>query len=316
LRIALWVARRLAMVALQLAAVSIVIFGVLILIPGKPEEILLGPNPSSPSALGAIRSKYHLDEPLPAQYWYWLTHAVHFDFGRSIQTNETVTSLIGQRVPVTFLLAAYAITLVILVAVPMGLAAGVKEGTIVDRSITVITTAGISAPAFAVGMAAMYVFGVLLAWFPVYGFGTGFGGRLWHLTLPASALALTVIAYIARQTRASAAAVNEQDFMTFARARGIALRHIWIRYLLRNSSLPVATSIGLVLIYFLTGTIIIEHTFALQGIGTLVLTSISTKDVPVVQGVGILVALLVLGANLVADLCYAGLDPRLRRRMF
>jgi len=309
-----WLARRLAIIGLQLLGVSIVVFGILYVSPGKPEQILLGTQPANPQVLSAIRAKYHLDEPIVSQYWLWLRHALHFDFGRSIQTGQTVTGAIADRLPVTVYLAVYAAVLVVLVAVPLGLVAGTRPGTFVDRAITTVITIGFSAPAFALGLAALYVFGVILGWFPIYGVGAGFVDELWHLTLPATTLALMVIALIARQTRASAMRVNDQDFMTFARVRGLPSRTIWLRYLLRNSALPIATSIGLVIANFLTGAVIIEQTFALPGIGTLVLDAITTKDIPVVQAVGLLAAFTVLTANLVADLSYTFLDPRLRKR--
>lgn len=316
MRVLLWLVRRLAIIAAQLMAVSVVIFGVLFMTPGKPEQILLGSQTASPEALEAVRAKYHLDETLAEQYWIWVKQAAHLDFGRSIQTGQTVTSVIAERLPTTLFLAVFAILLVVLIAIPLGLIAGVRPGAWVDRMITISTTIGVSAPSFAVGIAVLYVFGVVLGWFPVYGAGEGFVDRLWHLTLPAATLALTVIALVARQTRASVLAVNTQDFMTFARVRGLPARHIWMRYLLRNSSLPVVTSIGLVLAYFLTGAVIVEQTFALQGIGSLILSSINTKDVPVVQAVGMLAALFVLMSNLIADLSYAVLDPRLRKQIF
>ncbi|MFG1967447.1 ABC transporter permease [Nonomuraea sp. NPDC049028] len=311
-----WVGRRLLTIAAQLLMVSVAIFAVLHLTPGKPEQILLGTQPSTPAALEAIRAKYHLNEPLVDQYWLWLQKAAHLDFGRSIQTGQTVTGVIGERLPVTLFLAVYALALVVLVAVPLGLVAGVRAGTVVDRIVTTITTVGFSAPAFAVGIASLYVFGVTLGWFPVYGSGDGFVDRAWHLSLPAGTLALTVIALIARQARASAIKVSDQDFMTFAMARGLPRHQVWGRYLLRNSSLPIATSIGLVLGYFLTGAVIVEQTFALPGIGSVILSSISTKDLPMVQGLGLLAALFVLLANLLADFSYTILDPRLRREMF
>jgi len=309
-----WLLRRLVIIGLQLLAVSIVVFGILYLSPGKPEQILLGTQPANPQVLAAIRAKYHLNDPIVSQYWLWLRHALHFDFGRSIQTGQTVTGAISERLPVTIDLAIYAVVLVVLIAVPLGLIAGTRPGTFVDRGITTVITIGFSAPAFALGLASLYVFGVTLHWFPIYGVGSGFVDRVRHLTLPAATLAMMVIALIARQTRASAMRVNDQDFMTFARVRGLTPRVIWLRYLLRNSALPVVTSIGLVIANFLTGAVIVEQTFALPGIGTLVLDAITTKDIPVVQAVGLLAAFIVLMANLVADLSYTFLDPRLRTR--
>lgn len=315
MKFALWLARRLVAVAAQLVVISIAIFGALYLTPGKPEQILLGTNPATPEALAAIRVRYHLDDSVVDQYVHWLKGAAHLDFGRSIRTNQSVTEVLGDRLPTSLFLAAFALVIVLVVAIPLGLLAGSRVNSALDRAITTTTTVGVSAPAFAVGIATLYVFGVLLGWFPVFGAGEGFVGRLWHLTLPAATLAMMVTALVARQTRAAAMTVNDQDFMTFARARGLPQRLMWGRYLLRNSSLPVATTIGLVLVSFLSGAVIVEQTFSLPGVGSLLLSSIVTKDVPVVQGVGMFVALLTLLANLLSDVSYLVLDPRHRKRV-
>lgn len=316
MKFALWLARRLIAVAAQLVVISIAIFGALYLTPGKPEQILLGTNPATPEALAAIRARYHLDDSVVDQYGHWLNGAAHLDFGRSIRTNQSVTEVLADRLPTSLFLAAFALVIVLVVAVPLGLLAGARANSALDRAITTTTTVGVSAPAFAVGIATLYVFGVLLGWFPVFGAGEGFVGRLWHLTLPAATLAMMVTALVARQTRAAAMTVNDQDFMTFARARGLPQRLMWGRYLLRNSSLPVVTTIGLVLVSFLSGAVVVEQTFSLPGVGSLLLSSIVTKDVPVVQGVGMFVALLTLLANLLSDVSYLVLDPRHRKRVF
>lgn len=314
--VARWLLRRVLVAFLQLFCVSVAVFGAMHLTPGRPEEILLGANPSTPGALEAIRERYGLNGSLPSQYFSWLWSAARLDFGQSIRTSQPVADAIRDCLGVTTFLAFYALLLVVLIAVPLGLVAGAMPGSVRDRIITIATTVGVSAPSFAVGTFLLYVFGIALGIFPVYGTGTGFLDRLWHLTLPAVTLATTVIALITRQTRASAMTVCDQDFMTFARARGLPQRLIWRRYLLLNSSLPVATSIGLVVAYFLTGAVIVEATFSLPGVGSLMIQSINSKDIPVVQGVCMLTAVLVLTINLLADLSYAVLDPRLRKKMF
>lgn len=314
--VARWLARRLLIIAAQLVVVSVALFGVLYATPGDPARLLLGTNNPSPEALAAIRAEHQLDEPAVQQYWSWLTGAVHGDFGTSIQTGQSVMDAIGDRLGTSLFLAAYALVLLLLIAVPLGLLAGTRVGTATDRVINALTTLGVSAPGFAVGIGLLYVFSVTLGWFPVFGAGEGFLDRVWHLTLPAITFALTVIAMVARQTRASAMNVNDQDFMTFAKARGLPWHLLWGRYLLRNSALPVATSVGLVLGLFLTGAVLIEQTFGLPGLGSLLVGSITSKDVPVVQGLGLFAALVVLLSNLLADLSYAALDPRIRTQVF
>jgi peptide/nickel transport system permease protein len=300
---------------LQLLVISMVIFAVMFATPGSPEQVLLGTTPSTPEALQAIREKFNFDKPLITQYGLWLRDALTFDFGRSVQTGQSALTEIGERLPITLLLAGYALFIVVLVAVPAGLVAGSRADSAIDRLVTAVITIGVSAPVFAVGTSLLYVFGVLLGWFPVYGSGTGLLDRVWHLTLPALTLSLTVIALVSRQTRAASIRVNAQDYMTFARARGLPRSLIWRRYLLRNSSLPIASSVGVVLASFLGGAVVVEQTFAIQGIGSLVLTSISTKDIPVVQAVGLLVASFVLMSNFAADVAYMLIDPRHRKKV-
>ncbi|TCO54172.1 ABC transporter permease [Actinocrispum wychmicini] len=316
MKVSRWLGRRLLMIAVLLVGVSVLVFGLLQLTPGSPEQILLGARPTSPQALAAVRADFHLDESFLAQYWRWLTGALHLDFGRSIRTGQPVADVLAERLPITLFLSLYAFLLVAVIAIPLGLVSGIRNGTMIDRAATLISTFGVSAPAFAVGILLLYVFGVALGWFPVYGPGTGFTDRLWHLTLPAITLSLSVIAVVSRQTRAAALTVYNEDFVTFARGRGLPRRLIWGRYALRNSSLPVATSMGMVFAYFLTGSVIVEQTFALPGIGELLVGSVSTKDIPVVQALALLAAVVVLVLNLVADLLYPVLDPRVRKSVF
>ena len=315
MKFALWLGRRVVIIAIQLAAISFIAFAVLYITPGSPERILLGTNNPSPEALAAIRVRYHLDDPFLAQYGTWVRSAVHFNFGSSIQTGQPVSTVVGDRLPVTLMLTLYATLLVVLTAVPLGLIAGLKSGKAVDRAISSATTVAVSAPSFATGVVFLYVFAVLLGWFPTFGLGQGFVDQVWHLTLPAVTMALTVTALVVRQTRAVSTVVASSDYVLFARARSVPSRFIWRRYLLRNSSMPLATSFGLVLAFFLTGSVIVERTFALSGIGDLILSSVSSKDVPVVQAVTVLAGMLVLLSNLASDVAYMLIDPRVRKRV-
>ncbi|MBK1787282.1 ABC transporter permease [Prauserella cavernicola] len=314
--VALVIGRRLLAIAVIMIVVSFLVFAILFATPGSPEQLLLGAGPTTPEALAAVRAKYHLDEPLFTQYLYWLGDAVRLDFGESIQTSQPVVSVLGERLPITLFLAGYATVIALLVGIPSGLLAGLRNGTAGDRLVTFVTTLGISAPSFAIGILLLYVFGITLGWFPIFGAGEGFADRLLHLTLPAVALSATVLAIIARQTRAAALTVESQDYMTFARARGLPRRLLFGRYALRNSSLPVVTSSGLVLASFLTGAVLVEQVFAIPGLGSLTVAAVTNKDVPVVQAVALLAALVVLVLNLLADLAYTVLDPRVRKVVF
>lgn len=311
----IWLGRRLAGIVITLLIISILVFSILYLTPGSPEQVLLGTRPSSPETLAAIRAQHHLDDPFLTQYWHWLGNAVRFEFGESIGTSESVSTILSERLPVTLFLAVYAAILALVISIPAGLISGIRNGSLTDRAITLVTTLGISTPAFVVGFLLLYLFGVALGWFPIYGIGDDFLGRVWHLTLPAIALSLTALAILARQTRAAAYGVYHQDFTTFARARGLPRRVVLGRYALRNSSLPVVTTAGLVLAYFLTGAVLIEQTFAIPGIGTLIVESVSSKDVLVVQALALVAAIFVLVANLIADLAHLALDPRVRKEV-
>jgi peptide/nickel transport system permease protein len=296
-----------------LVIVSFLVFSLLSLAPGDPAKILLGPVNPSPSALAKIRAEFHLNEPWLTQYRLWVTDVLHGDFGRSIRSGQPVTQALQERLPVTFLLAVYSFVLTIVIAIPLGLLAGVRRGTRADQAVTVTSLLGLSAPSFAVSILLIYTFAIWLGWFPTFGNGEGLIDRLYHLTLPAIALAIGQIAIVARQVRAATMDVAQQDYVTFARARGTSSSVVMRSYILRNAALPVITVAGLVFAYALTGAVLIESAFGLQGLGDLLVKSVTAKDLPTVQALALLTAALVLVTNLVVDVSYFLLNPRLRR---
>jgi peptide/nickel transport system permease protein len=307
----LYVARRLAALVAVLVIVSLVIFTLLYLAPGSPEQLLLGPREATPASVAAIRQHYHLNDPFIVRYWDWATNAVQLDFGRSIRTNETVTGAIGRRLRLSLQLGGLAFAVAFLVGVPLGVLAASRRRTGSDRAIVGFSVVGVSAPAFATGTLLLYVFAVRLGWFPVFGQGSGLGGRLWHLALPALALGLTGMGLILRLTRAGTIVALEQDYVAFARARGVPRTRIIRSYVIRNALVPIVTGAGLILAYLLAGAVLVEVTFALPGVGSLLVESITAKDIPVVQGLAMLIALLVVGINLLTDLLYLAIDPRI-----
>jgi peptide/nickel transport system permease protein len=308
----LFLTKRLLVAALLLVVVSFLVFILLTVSPGSVETTLLGVRPATPETLEAVRTEYHLNEPFLAQYWYWARDAAQLDLGRSITSGDTVTHLVSERLPVSLGLAAYTLLLVLVVGIPLGLLAGMRHGTILDRAVTTVTVLGMSAPAFAVALLLLYVFGVELGWFPVFGPGEGFVDRIHHLTLPAIALALALGALLVRQTRAAALDVMNEDYVTFARARGLGRRRILTAYALRNVSLPIVTSAGFILILALSGAVLVETVFSLPGVGSLIVESVTTKDVPVVQGVSLMLAFYVIVINVLIDLSVMVIDPRTR----
>lgn len=311
--LAAYALRRIAAMAAILAVLSLLVFGLLALTPGDPAVTLLGPQQATPEAIAKVRERYGLDDPFVEQYAHWISDAVRGDFGVSIRSGDRVTQLIGDRVGVTAWLAVYALVITVLVAVPLGLAAGARRGGRVDRLATGFGLVALSAPTFAIGFLLIYVFAVQLGWFPSFGSGDGFLDRLHHMVLPAASLAASQMAVLLRQTRAATMDVAQRDYVTFARARALGRGRVWRRYVLRNASLPVLTSGGLLLAYGLTGAVLVENVFALQGLGTLLVTSVGQLDLPVVQGLAMFTAFLVLATNLGVDLLYYVLDPRLRR---
>lgn len=310
-RLAGFVARRIGIGVLLLLLLSFVIFSLIYIAPGSPEQALLGTRPTSPQLLEQLRAQFHLDRPFVEQYWLWLRDALQLDFGDSTKNGRSVTSVIGTRLGVTTYLAAYAFVLAIGAGIPLGVWAAVRRRSAVDRAVVGASVVGISTPAFVTGVVLLYVFAVQLAWFPAYGAGSGFSDRFWHLTLPAIALALTAMAIIVKVTRTAVAEVLEQDYVGFALARGVPQRRVLLRYALRNALLPILTAAGTVVALVLTGTILVETTFSLPGLGTLLIGSVQNKDLPVLQGVVLLLAALIVLLNLLVDVLYTVADPRI-----
>jgi peptide/nickel transport system permease protein len=306
------VLRRLAALILLLLVVSFLVFWLQELAPGDTERILVGARPATPETLAAIREEHHLDQPFFVQYGIWLSSAVLFDFGASIRTGEPVVTGIADRLPITLWVGTYGFLVAMVLGVPLGILAAVRRGSATDRGVVAFGVIGVSAPAFATGILLLYVFAVKLAWFPVFGEGEGFVDRLYHLTLPALTLALAVMALVVKLTRAGMIESLEQDHVVFAQARGLSGARVLTAYGLRNALVPVVTAAGLVLSGLLVGSVLVEVTFALNGVGTLFVESVNKKDIPMVQGIVILTAIVVVLVNLATDIAYLAIDPRIR----
>ncbi|MFD1933140.1 MULTISPECIES: ABC transporter permease [Nonomuraea] len=302
-----FLARRVAAAVLLLGLLSLLTYGLLAVAPGSPEQALLGSRPSTPETRAAIRAEFMLDEPFVVRYGHWLGNAVHGDFGSSVYSREPVSSVVGERFSTTAGLAAYAVGLTLVVAIPTGLIAGMRRGSGLDQGITSAALIATSVPSYALGIALLYGFAVALGWFPMYG-----SGDLAHLTLPAIALAAGQAAFVVRQTRAAALDLANQDYLTFARARGLGRRRIWVSYALRNASLPVLTVGGLLLAANLTGAVFVERVFSLPGLGSLLIQAVGQKDIPVVQALVLLGGTVVVVTNLLIDLACLAVDARVR----
>ena len=310
-QVSVFLVRRILALVILLLLISFLVFGLLYLAPGNAIQVLLGTHPSSPAIIAALKAKYHLNDSFIGQYLLWLKGAVHLNLGISIQTGQTVTSLIASRIGLTIFLGIYAFLISVLLGVPAGVIAAMRNRSVADRAIVGVSLLGVSVPAFVSGIFLLYLLAIDVGWFPVYGPGGGFVDRLWHLTLPAFALAFGVMALILKLTRASMITVLEQDYIAFAQARGVGPVRVITRYALRNALGPIVTAGGLILGVVITGAVLVEQMFALPGIGTLLITSVEAKDVPVVQGFTLLAAAILIAANFLIDLCYLFIDPRI-----
>ncbi|MFJ6938500.1 ABC transporter permease [Streptomyces sp. NPDC101132] len=290
---------------------SLLVFGALHLAPGDPVSFLLHGRPATPETVAALRDQYHLDEPLPVQYAKWLGGVLQGDFGRSAQYHQDVAGLLGSRLPGTALLVGYAALLVTVLGVGAGLLAALRPGA-ADRTVLLGTGVATATPSFVTAIALVSLFSVQLGWFPGPG-GTpeGFGDRLYHLTLPAFALALTFAGLLARVTRSAMLDELGRDHVEVARARGVASRAVVRRHVLRNALAPVVTVGGTLLASLLISTSIVETAFDVPGIGSLLVQSVTAKDFAVVQAVTLLSVTAFVLVNLVVDLVAPLIDPRL-----
>ena len=306
-----FVARRLLLTVVLLLVLSFVVFSLLYLSPGSPEQALLGTKAATPQELANIRAKYHLNQSFIQQYWYWLANVAHLDFGTSIRTNQPVSTMLRESFSVTLFLGLYSAAIAIVVGVPLGVLAAVRHRGAVDRSVVGFSVLASSAPVFVTGVALLYALAVEVHVFPSFGAGSGFFDRVWHLTLPAITLGIAVMALVVKLTRTAMINALEQDYVAFARARGASRSRVLVRYALRNALVPIVTAGGLVLTAVLGGTVLIEVTFTLPGLGRLLITAVDSKDYAVVQGVALVIATAVVLVNLAVDVVYALIDPRI-----
>jgi peptide/nickel transport system permease protein len=306
-----YVLKRIAGAIVVLFALSIITFSMVHVAPGSVEQSLLGKAARSEEAVEAIRAKYHLDEPFLGQYRIWLGDAVKGDFGDSIQYREATTSAIGRRVGITVQLAALALAFALVVGMGLGILAARRNRTGVDRAVVASGVIGTSTPTFIVGVFLIYLFAVELPWFPASGPGSG-ADRLEHLILPALTLGISCYAQILMLTRAGVLGNMEQDSYLFARARGVGGWLLMRRYALRAGLIPLVTSLAIILTFMLTGAVLVEVVFGIPGLASLLIEAVEYKDIPVIQAMTLLVGVIVVTLNLLVDISYRMIDPRVR----
>jgi ABC-type dipeptide/oligopeptide/nickel transport system permease component len=298
--------RRLLLTVPVLLGVATLVFSLLHLVPGDPALAMLGESASA-SDVGELRAKLGLNRSLPAQYVQFVSGLARGDLGTSFRYNTPVASEIGQRLPRTMQLAAAAVIVAILLAIPMGVLGGFFRGTAIDQAAMTVSLLGISMPNFWLGPLLAILFSVSLGWLPVSGTGS------WqHLVLPAITLGGALAAVLARMTRASIIEELRELYVLAARARGLSKLRAVLFHALRNSLIPVVTILGLQCGAVLTGTIITETIFAWPGVGRLLIQAINFRDYPLVQGCILFIALTYVLVNLLVDLAYGWLDPRIR----
>ena len=297
-----------------MGVVALFVFLLLRLTPGDPAAILAGDN-ATPEQLERIRISLGLNQPLYTQFFTWVGSLLRGDLGTSLSSNQPVLKLIGQRIEPSIAVAIATIVLSVLVAVPLGVIAAWKRGTLIDRFVMGLSVVGFSVPVFVIGYVLIQIFAIDLRWLPVQGYrsiGNGFGPFFERLILPTVSLSFIYVALIARMTRASMLDVLSEDYVRTARAKGIGEAGVLLRHGLRNAAVPVITVIGTGFALLISGVVVTESVFNLPGIGRLTVDAVLSRDYPVIQGLILLTSAVYLGVNLLIDVAYTFLDPRIR----
>ena len=302
-----YVRTRLTLAIPVLLGVSIAVFAMLRLLPGDPAQIMLAESGASAERVAALRQQLGLDDPLPVQYGRFLMGALRGDLGRSILSNRPVTQEIAGQLPSTIELTLAAMAVAIGIGVPLGLLAATHHNGPLDLGAMALALGGVSMPSFWLGVLLILFFSLRLGWLPA----TGQGG-IERLILPAFTLGFGAAAIIARLVRSSVLEVLRHEYVTTARAKGLSPRVVLLRHALKNALIPVVTIVGLQFGALLAGTVVIETVFSRPGVGRMVVNAILVKDFPVAQGAILIIATTYVLANLIVDLLYAWLDPRVR----
>jgi peptide/nickel transport system permease protein len=301
--------RRVVQMLPVLLGISLVTFFMIHLIPGDPARNMLGPR-ATPERIAELRQALGLDEPLWSQYGRFLAGVIHGDFGTSLYYRQAVGPLVMDRLPATIFLVVYSAILALLVSLPLGVVAAVRRNSWVDQVIRTVSLVALAMPAFWLGVLFILLFGLQLGWFPIGGYGDTFRDRLHHLFLPALTIALAMAPIIIRSLRSSMASNLRAQYAMTARAKGLSERRVVTGHVLRPSLISTVTVLAVNLGFLIGSTVIIETVFAIPGLGFLMVSSIQTRDYPVIQAVTLVMAVLVILINLCADLTYALLDPR------
>jgi peptide/nickel transport system permease protein len=314
--VARYVAQRLLGAIPLLVIVSIITFALVLLLPGDPAITIAG-DAASEGTIAAIRERLGENDPLLERYVSWVGGALHGDFGTSLFSETTVADAIWQRTPMTVSLTIVSLAIALLISLPTGLLAGLRPNTVLDRTLTVGTSMGVAIPSFWMGLLLSVIFAVKTDLLPAIGYvGLTEDPVEWlrHLVLPAFSLGLASSATLTRQLRGSVITAMQQDYIRTARAKGLRQRSVVFKHLLKNASMPAVTALGLQIPVLLSGTVIIEGLFGLNGIGQFAVSAVMRRDLHVVQAVVLLSAVVVVFVNIAVDVSYAFLNPKTRLR--
>lgn len=302
---------RLRQAAVTLLLISVLAFAVPRLVPGDPAQLALGPL-ATPASLAQLRAQMGLDNPPVQQYFNFIFGALHLDFGVSLRSGQSATSTIAASLGPSLLLVGMALVFATTLAIPLGVLAAVRHNRTADHVVRLVGTVCYALPSFLVGLALILVFSVNFPLFPVQGYGDSLSAHVWSLVLPASTLALALSPLFIRTLRAAMLHSLSQDYVEAARARGLSSRRVVARHALRNSLLPTVTLIGLSVGASLSLSVVVENVFSIPGLGSLLVQSVNYRDYPVIQGLIVTFAVLVLISSFITDLTYRALDPRIQ----
>jgi peptide/nickel transport system permease protein len=309
-----YILRRLVMLVPVLIVVGVVVFGLVHLTPGDPAAVILGDR-ATPEDIARLRTQLGLNDPLPVQFVRWFGNVLRLDFGESIFLGEPVTQALLNRVQPTVLLTLYALSIQVLIGIPAGVFAAVRYNSPLDRALTVMAISGSAIPTFFLGILLILIFAVRLRWLPSGGyvpFGEDPAAHVKGMLLPAFALGFSAAGLVARLVRSSMLDVLREDYVRTAFAKGLPEQLVIVRHALRNALIPALTVIGISIGALLGGAVVTETVFTIPGMGRLVVQSIARRDYPVIQGAIIAIAMTYVLVNLVVDVLYVYIDPRVR----
>jgi peptide/nickel transport system permease protein len=306
-----YVGIRVAQAIPVLFGITLVSFLLIHLVPGDPVRILLGPRATSSQVL-ALRRQLGLERPLLDQYWSFLGGVVRFNFGESLALHQSVGSVVRSKIGITGLLMLYSLVLSLLLTIPLGMLAAVRRDRPTDHAIRVLGMTFFVMPTFWLGLLLSLIFGVVLGVLPTGGYEHGLPGALRSLTLPAVTLALVMAPLFVRSLRAGVIQTLDMGFVEAARARGFSTRRVLFGHVLRNASISTVTLVGLTVGALLSGALVVENVFSIPGLGPQLISAVSSRDYPMVQGLVVVLAVAVVVINLLTDLAYAAIDPRVR----